>query len=139
MEVVRSIDIDAPAAKAWAALTDVEKWPSWTESMRKVEKLDAAPFGLGSRVRITQPRLPVTEWTVTEFEAGTNFAWASKRAGMTTVGGHRITPKGDGCTVTLTILQTGLLAGLVALFYGGMTRRYVGMEAEGLKRFCEGA
>lgn len=117
----------------------MENWPAWTESVSKVELLSQGPFALGSKVRITQPRLPTTDWTVTEFTPGRSFTWESKRAGMTTLAAHTIAPKNDGSTVTLSLKQTGLLAGIVALFYGKMSQRYVDMEANGLKRFSEGA
>jgi hypothetical protein len=42
-------------------------------------------------------------------------------------------------TVELGTAQTGPLAWLVGILYGRLTRRYIGMEAQGLKRFCEAA
>jgi hypothetical protein len=56
---------------------------------------------------------------------------------VTTVGGHRITPRGDGVEVTLSIRQTGPLAWLVGLITSRLTRRYVQTEANGLKRRSE--
>jgi hypothetical protein len=57
---------------------------------------------------------------------------------VTTWANHRIIPAGDGrCTVTLAIKQTGGLAWLASLAMGKQTRRYVEMEAEGLKKYCE--
>jgi hypothetical protein len=56
---------------------------------------------------------------------------------LRSVGGHRVEPEGGGSKVTLWIEQTGLMVPMLALFYKGLTRRYVTMEAEGLKRRCE--
>jgi len=56
---------------------------------------------------------------------------------VTTVGGHRITPRGEGVVVTLSIRQTGLLAWLVRLLTSRLTKRYVLTEANGLKRRSE--
>jgi hypothetical protein len=39
--------------------------------------------------------------------------------------------------VRLTLDQSGLLAPVVGAFFGRLTRRYVDMEADGLKRRCE--
>ena len=51
--------------------------------------------------------------------------------------GHRIEPVGDGVSVTLTLTWTGLFTPLAVLIFGKLARRYVQMEAEGLKRRCE--
>jgi uncharacterized protein YndB with AHSA1/START domain len=141
MQLEKSIEINAPPAKVWAALMDVESWPLWTESMDKVERLDkSAPFGLGSEARISQPKVPALAWTVVEFSPGVSFAWQAKARGVTTWASHRIEPLDGGRSkVTLAIRQTGALAWLAGLAMGKQTRRYVDMEAEGLKRFCESA
>ena len=55
---------------------------------------------------------------------------------ITTLGptaGNRTAP------VTLGIHQSGPLAPIVALLAGGRTKRYVQMEADGLKTRCEAA
>jgi hypothetical protein len=58
--------------------------------------------------------------------------WGSKpRSTVLTAGPVR------GVTVTLSIGRSGLLAWLTDLFYAGLTRRYLTMEIEGLKRVCE--
>jgi hypothetical protein len=59
-------------------------------------------------------------------------------AGAAFGGRASVEPEGGGSKVTLWIEQTGLLAPVLALFYKGLTRRYVRTEAEGLKRRCEG-
>lgn len=129
-----ALDIEAPADVVWRVLANVERWPEWTASMRSVELLDPGPLRLGSRVRVRQPRLPVAVWEVTELEPGTAFAWTSKVPGLTSYGIHRVAPRGDGAsTVTLGIEWRGVAAPLVRLLWGGMTKRYVRMEAEGLR------
>jgi hypothetical protein len=40
-------------------------------------------------------------------------------------------------TVELGITQTGPMAWLATILYGRLTRRYVTMEVEGVKRACE--
>ncbi|WP_202513189.1 hypothetical protein [Streptomyces sp. SID3343] len=42
-------------------------------------------------------------------------------------------------TFTLTLQQSGLLAPVVGMLAGGLTRRYLRMEAEGLKQRSERA
>jgi hypothetical protein len=75
---------------------------------------------------------------VTEFEALSHFTWSTTIPGVTTIARHVLTPAPDrGVIVTLSIQRNGLLAWLTDLFYAGMTRRYLTMEIEGLKRVCE--
>jgi uncharacterized protein YndB with AHSA1/START domain len=74
VKLEKTIEIKAPRAKVWAALVAVQNWPIWTASMTRVERLDDGAFGMGSEVRITQPKLPVLVWQVVEFEPGVSFA-----------------------------------------------------------------
>jgi hypothetical protein len=104
-----------------------------TESVTRVQRLDDGPFGKGSRARVNQPRLPPAIWTVTEFEDGRSFTWESRTPGIVTTGTHTVTGEG----VTLALTQKGPTAPLVGLLYGRLTRRYVTMEAQGLKRIAE--
>jgi uncharacterized membrane protein len=135
----RSIEISAPPAKVWATLVDVESWPLWSESVDKVERLDKSqPFGLGSEARIHQPKLPALTWKVAAFSPGVSFAWTATTRGVTTWASHVIEPLPEGRSrVTLGIRQTGPFAWLASLMMGKQSRRFVDMEAEGLKKFCE--
>ena len=137
VEIEQTISITAPPAKVWAALIDVEKCPTWTKSMEAVKRVDSGPFGMGSEVRIKQPKLPETVWKVVDFEPGTYFAWHAAARGVSTIAGHRVTASDGGCTVTLSIKQSGPMSWLAGLLYGKMSRAYVDMEANGLKSYCE--
>jgi uncharacterized membrane protein len=133
-----SITINAPAQRVWEVLTDVERWPESTASMTRVQRLDNGPFRIGSGAKIEQPKLPTMTWTVTDLQPGRSFSWSTGSAGVTTVADHRVEPvTADSTTVTLSVHEKGPLAPLVQLLYGGITRRYVTMEAEGLKRVVE--
>ena len=77
-------------------------------------------------------------WQVTGIEPGTSFSWSASRAGVTTTAGHRVRAGQDGTTnVTLSIDQRGPLAPVLSMFTTRLTRRYLEMEAQGLKRRCE--
>ena len=59
---------------------------------------------------------------------------------MRSTGDHWAQESGDGrATVTLTLTLAGPLARLTALLYARLIRRYVRMEAEGLRRAVEEA
>lgn len=134
---MHSVQIAAPAETVWAILVDVERWPEWTRSMDSVERVDDGPFEVGSTVKVKQPRLPAVEWTVTALEPGRAFTWQARGPGVTSLGVHRIDPADGTVTVTLGIDQSGPLAWLGSLLLGRLTRRYVAMEAEGLRAKAE--
>ena len=129
----------APADAVWAALMDVESWPTWTRSMQKVTLLDRGPLAVGSKVRIKQPRFMPVVWRVTELDPGRAFIWTSSTPGQTAVASHAVRPMGAGTSeVTLTFDQSGALSPFLGVMFGGITRRYVRMEAEGLARHMAG-
>jgi len=134
------LDVDAAPEKVWAALVDVEAWPQWTASMTSVERLEQGEFGVGSKARVTQPKLKAAVYTVTELVPGRSFVWETKAWGVTISAGHLVRPRAEGLsTITLRVTQTGALAQLVGLLAANTIRRYVTMEAEGLKKRCEAA
>lgn len=140
MDIERVIDIAAPPDQVWAVMTDVGRWPEWTASVKSVERLDRGPFGVGSRARIRQPRFPAAVWTVTALEPGRSFEWQSPAPGLLSVGGHRADTVGEHASrVTLSLTWSGPLAPVMRLLFGKLSRRYVEMEAQGLKRRCEAA
>jgi uncharacterized membrane protein len=139
MELETSIHIEAAAADVWTTMTDVGSYPRWTSTMTKVERLDAGPLAIGSRVRITQPKLGTNVWTVTAIEPGRSFVWEIARPGIRTVATHTIVPDGTGVRLTLGISQRGAIGRLVARVLAGLTQRYIETEAAGCKRWTETA
>jgi uncharacterized membrane protein len=140
MTIERCIDIAAPAARVWEFMSAVERWPEWTSSVTGVELLEGEPLRVGSRVRIRQPRLPTAIWTVTALDPGRSFRWQNTSPGVRSVADHRVEALGnDGARVTLSIEWTGPLSPLLRLLFGRLSRRYVQMEATGLKRRSEAA
>ena len=138
MKYEQSIDIDAPPHRVWSVMSDVERWPEWTQSITRAELVSSRPFGAGSRVRVKQPRLMAVTWTVTEFEPDAGFSWRAVVPGLTSDGLHRITPRREGgSTVTLTLDQRGPLAPVLRLLTAKLTRRYIDFEARGLKARSE--
>lgn len=138
MTVEYTIDIASPPDHVWKVFSDIERWPEWTASMNNVQRLESTPFGDGSQARISQPRLPTMIWKVTRFEPGHGFVWETRAWGAHTVAEHWIEPNGNGgSTVVLKVVQNGPLVPIFAPLMSRMTRRYVEMEARGLKRRSE--
>ena len=69
MELSTRIDVEAPVEQVWAVPREVERWPEWAPTVTSVRRLDDGPLAVGSRVRVEQPRIPPTEYVVTELEA----------------------------------------------------------------------
>lgn len=132
-----ALTVDAPAARVWAVLADVEHWPELTASMTSVRGLDGPRPAIGARFEIRQPKLRKAVWTVTELDEGTAFAWESRAPGALSHGGHLLEPDGDGTRLTLTIDQSGVLAWPIGLLAGGTIRRYLALEAQGIKSRSE--
>lgn len=137
-DIERQIEIAAPAARVWQVMTDVDRWPDWTASVSRVERVDNTPLTIGSKVRISQPRLSTAVWTVTALEHERYLEWQAPVPGLHSVGMHRIEPlTGESVRVTLAIRWSGVLAPVIRLLFGRLSRRYVEMEAQGLKRRSE--
>ena len=140
MRFEQSIDIDAPQQRVWDVLSDLEAWPQRIETVDVVELLTPAPLGEGSRVRLKQPKLPEGIWEVTVWEAPSFFEYRQQSGGVTSVAGHRVEALGEGRSrLTLNLEMRGLMVAVVAVFFRGLTNRYMTLEAQGMKRAAESA
>jgi ligand-binding SRPBCC domain-containing protein len=134
----RQVTVSAPPEVVWSVYSDVERWPTWTASVTSVEPLDGRDIELGRRFRIKQPRLPVLVWQVTDTRPGRSWRWTATSAGMTTVAWHEVLPDGEGSAVVAQgVDQRGPLSAVVGLVMGRLTRRYLALEGEGIKRASE--
>jgi uncharacterized protein YndB with AHSA1/START domain len=137
MRYEHTVDITAPAHTVWTLWTDVERWPEWTASMRSVRRLDSGPLQVGSKARVSQPRLPTVVWEVTELEPDVSFVWVARGPGAFTEAAHRLAETPTGVRATLVLDQRGPLGTVLGRLTGGLTRRYLTMEADGLKQRAE--
>lgn len=138
MEQSITVDITAPPERVWEVLSDVERWSEWTPTVTSVRRLDDGPLRHGSRAKIVQPRLPETEYLVTEIEPGRSFTWVATAPGVLTTARHDADPlPGGGTRVRLSVKQSGWLGSVMGRFYRGLTDRYLANEADGLKARCE--
>jgi carbon monoxide dehydrogenase subunit G len=136
-EFRRSIDIDAPLERVWNATIDIEGWPAWTPTVTRARRLGSSPIGAGSRVLIEQPKLPPALWVVSAVQEGRRMILKSGLPGMRVIAQHDLEPQGAGCRVTLSVRFEGLFGGLLARWTGGLNDRYLELEANGLKQYCE--
>jgi len=140
MRFEESIDIDAQQERVWEVLSDLEAWPQRIETVDVVELLTPAPISKGSRVSLKQPKLPEGTWDITVWDAPSYFEWRQKSGGVTSVAGHRVEMLEEGRSrLTLSLDMRGPLILVVGLFYRGLTKRYMTIEAQGMKRAAESA
>jgi uncharacterized protein YndB with AHSA1/START domain len=138
MEQRTSIDVAASPERVWEVLVDVERWPEWTDSVSSVRPLDGGPLAVGSRVEVSQPRIPTGTYTVTALEPGSVFTWEQRQPGSTVSAHHECAPLPDGGTrVQLRVVMSGAVGGVVGRLYRKLTERYLAMEAAGLKARAE--
>ena len=131
-----SVTINAPIEVVWSVFTDVERWPTWASSFTSVELIDG-PLRLGAKARIRQPRLPTVVWEVTEWEPGRARTWTARGPGARTDASHRLTEVGGGTRAEQSIVSSGPIGRLAAWVWRSLTRRYLAIEAAGLKRRSE--
>jgi uncharacterized membrane protein len=133
-----TVEIGAPASTVWDVYADVEHWPEWTASVEHVTPLDGSGLAVGRRFEIRQPRFPKLVWQVTEVEPGVSWTWRQRSFGATTLAAHEIVPNGAARTVVRQHLeQRGPIGWLVGHLTRRMTKRYLALEADGLKARSE--
>ena len=133
-----SIEVDAPMAEVWAIYADVERWSEWTASIDRVTPVGDAGLEIGHRFEIKQPRFPKLVWEVTAVDPGASWTWRQRSLGSTTIASHELVALGSARTlVRQRIDQRGPLGVVVAALTRRMTRRYLDLEAQGLKASSE--
>ena len=128
-----TVRIAATPQQVWDVLADVERWPTWTPSVTSVTRLDSGPLGWVPGVRIKQPPLPVTTWTVSERSPGESCI----RILPAGPSNHRPSPRRFGSIVTLVLEQDGPIGRVVGQLTAGLTNKYPAMEGNGLKAHVE--
>jgi len=133
-----SITIAADASTVWDVFVDVERWAEWTASIEQIVPLDGPEIEVGKRFEIKQPRMPKLVWEVTEVDHGVSWTWRQKSPGGTTLATHEVTSVDvDHTIVRQTIHQRGPIGVVVGVFTRRLTRRYLDLEAQGLKARSE--
>lgn len=132
--------IAATPEQAWAVLADVVHWPRWLPTMAEVQPLDSPALALGSRYRITQPKLRPAVWTVTALGEPHHFTWVTTSRGLRVTAQHRLEPLSENeSRLVVEVVFEGWLAPVVALLAGRLTRSYLAVEAAALRRRFEPA
>jgi hypothetical protein len=121
-------------------MRDIERWPDWTPTVTKIQKIHSGPLAVGSRALIRQPKLPpAARWEVTELEdENRTFAWITRGPGVRLIARHWVTVTRDGSRATLSRRFSGALGGLLGRLTRKLNERYPALDANGLKERAEG-
>jgi uncharacterized membrane protein len=132
------VTIGAPAEVVWRLTADVERWPEYTPTMRKVQRLDDGPLRVGSTARVEQPAQTPAVWTVSTLDEGRVFAWQTRRMGLTLTGSHTIEAiDGAQCRNILALDVSGRGARLFGLIFGALFSRSLARENAGFRTRAE--
>jgi uncharacterized membrane protein len=133
-----SVEIDAPASLVWDVFTDVERWPEWTASVTSLVALDGSGLAVGRRFAIKQPGIQKLVWQVTEIDPGTSWTWVQRSPGVLVTANHYVVAQPGGRTLVRQQLDQGrVLGSLVGRLMARKTKRFLTLEAHGLKARSE--
>ncbi|OBB92633.1 SRPBCC family protein [Mycobacterium sp. 852002-40037_SCH5390672] len=133
-----SVEIDAPPQLVWDVFTDVEHWPDWTPSVTSLVGLDGSSLAAGRRFAIKQPGMSKLVWAVTELDPGASWTWVQRSPGARATARHDVIARPGGRTLVRQRLdQRGVLGALVGRLMAKKTKRFLQLEAQGLKARTE--
>jgi uncharacterized membrane protein len=133
-----SVEIDAPAQLVWEVFSDVERWPEWTASVSSLVARDSTGLAVGKRFAIKQPGMSKLVWKVTEVDPGSTWTWVQRSPGVRVSARHWVIPQPGGRTLVRQQLdQGGVLGTLVGRLMVKKTKRFLELEAQGLKARSE--
>ena len=133
-----SIEIAAPPRLVWDVFSDVERWPDWTDSVTSLAGLDGPAVAVGKRFAIKQPGMQKLVWRVTEIDPGSSWTWVQRSPGVLVTARHWVIAQpGGGTLVRQQLDQRGVLGALVGRLMVKKTKRFLELEAQGLKARSE--
>jgi uncharacterized membrane protein len=133
-----SIQIAAPPQLVWDVFSEVERWPDWTASVTSLVGLDGPALTVGKRFAIKQPGMQKLVWKVTEIDPGTSWTWVQRSPGVLVTARHWVIAQPGGHTLVRQELdQRGVLGSVVGRLMVKKTKRFLELEAHGLKARSE--
>ena len=115
MKFSSSIVINAPPDDVFALVDNLEDWPQWIPSIKKIEKLSEGPLREGSQIRITAKSSVTIKllMTLTEFIPGQRGVLEGSVWGTRMVRYYNFEAVDQDTKLTAGGEVTGLLAPLV--------------------------
>ena len=136
--------IGRPPTVVFEALTDVERYPQWliASGIVRVERLDAGPLAVGSRLQIAQTvagRSTVLDGSVTAITPGSAFGLRGKdKDGVTIEIDAALTPDGQTTSLRWSLrLKLPLRFRVFESMVGPQAKRAAALDLEALKQRLE--
>jgi len=137
MKFSASVEINSTPEKTWALLKNIEEWPEWIPSLKKIEKVTEGPMRVGSQVLVVAKSLITVNllMTITEFVAGRRVVMEGSVMGVKMTRYYEMEPVGQNkAKLTAGGEVSGLLAFLVRRGGQSLSEEIV----QALKRKVEG-
>jgi carbon monoxide dehydrogenase subunit G len=110
-----SIDINAPVEKVWALIDELEEWPQWMPSIKKIERVSAGPLTVGSQLSVTAKVSGLTvklSMTIIEFVPQRTVVMQGKALGTNLTRFYNMKPVDGKTRITVGGEVSGFLAWL---------------------------
>ncbi len=117
-----SIEINASPETVWAAVYNLEEWPQWMPSIKRIERLSEEPLTVGSQLSVTAKvsRLTVKLlMTITKFVPDRTVVLQGKALGTRLIRFYILEPVNGKTKATVGGEVSGILAWLARR--GGQT------------------
>jgi len=137
MKFSASVEINAMPEKAWAMVNDVQEWPKWIPSLKKVERLTKGPLGVGSQVLVVARSLITVNllMTITEFIPGRRVVMEGKVLGVRMKRYYELEPVAQN---KAKLTAGGEVSGLLAFLVRRGGQKVSEDIVQGLKKKVEG-
>jgi len=122
--------VAADRERLWRYVGDLDRWHELLPTVDSVTRTGPpGPIGVGTRVRVAQPRLATAEYVVTAWDPPAGFTWEATVRGVRTTASHELHATGTGTRLVLGLEWSGPAAWLARLLYSRLTRSYLEQEA----------
>jgi carbon monoxide dehydrogenase subunit G len=137
MKFSASVEINTTSEKAWALVKNVEEWPSWIPSLKKIEKVTKGPMDVGSRVLVVAKSLITVNllMTITEFVPGRRVVMEGKVLGVKMTRYYEMEPVAQN---KAKLTAGGEVSGLLAFLVRRGGQRLSEEIVQALKKKVEG-
>jgi len=137
MKFSASVEINTTSEKAWALVKNVEEWPGWIPSLKKIEKVTKGPMDVGSRVLVVAKSLITVNllMTITEFVPGRRVVMEGKVLGMKMTRYYELEPVAQN---KAKLTAGGEVSGLLAFLVRRGGQRLSEEIVQALKKKVEG-
>lgn len=125
--VEQAFEVPLPLADAWAALADVESWPTWAPHIRSVVLTPPGPVGPTTAGVFRFSPVGRSRFAMTSFDRPRSWTWTGRAMGVDIDYEHRFEPVSETSTRLVWVVRSrgpaGLRARLFAVVYSRLIDR----------------